>query len=503
MTSTIILTISIIVFYLVITIGINWWTIKRQKVTTISDIFTASRSLGVLALSMSIFGSQITAFGILGGPGVAYKFGYSSFGYILGASIAAVMGFYIFGYRAWLLSNKYNYVTPTQFFGDRFGDNAPRFVLGFAQIFLIVPYVLICGIGAGSILSTLTNGAIPYWLGALIILLICSWTAYSGGMKGTAYTNIFQGILIFVVLLLMMYYVYNALGGGSAITAKLPQNMISMGGNGIQKPGLWIPYSLLATGLANGVFGHLLIRNMSANSPKTIQLNAKIYPILTGLFWAIAVALGVWGSIAIPGLEGANTENVVPLLAQKLAPVWMMGVLGAGILAAIMSSWDGMILTMSSIFSEDFYKPIFIQGKNKKLTENKEKKVSQLFIIIISIVIYFLVIWKPSSILNIATFSFAGMATLVPAYFACFYWKRASKWGVIVSAIIGPLSCALWAFNIIPASTTFGMFYGAPAFILASLFLIIITYVTKPAPQENIDLIFSAFEEVYKINEKV
>lgn len=493
----VILTISIMILYLSITIGIGWYTAKTNKVVTISDIFTSSRSLGILALVMAIFGSQITAFGILGAPGVAYNYGYSSFGYLAGAGMASALGFYIFGNRAWLLSHKFDYVTPVQFFKDRFNDNSARYVIAFWQIFLMTPYILICGIGAGSIIMTMTNGVVPYWLGALLILLICTWTAYVGGMKGTAYTNIFQGILLFVVLVFMMFFVYQSLGGGVKITAQLPKEMISLGGEAIQKPGMWIFYSMLATGLSNGVFGHLLIRNMSASHPRIIQRNVKIYPILTGLFFFMALALGVWGKVAVPNLDGVAVENIVPILAQKFAPAWMVGVLGAGILAAIMSSWDGMILTMSSIFSEDIYKPLFFNKKNQKYSNTQEKNISKLFIIIISVVIYFLVLWKPSSILKIATFSFAGMSTLTPAYFGCFYWKRATKWGIITSATIGPTLCALWALGILPESTTFGLFYATPALFIAIIFLVITSLLTKPAPEKHVKNFFSAFEDVY------
>lgn len=495
--STNAMTIGIIVAYLAITMFIGFRAAQEGKKTkTMAEIFTASRTLGILALSMAIFGSQITAFGILGGPGIAYRTGYSAFGYIIGLSFAPTIGFYIFGSRAWVLSKKFNYVTPVQFFGDRYGKYAPRFVAAFAQVFLMIPYVLILGIGSGAILESLTDGFIPYWLGALVILIVCTYTAYAGGMKGTAWTNIFQGTLMLAVMIALMYIVYNKMGGGEVITENLPDKMLSWGGEALQKPGQWIFYSLLATGISNGVYGHLLIRNMSAASPKTIQLNAKVYPVLSGIFWFTAISLGVWGSVAITGLDVAASENIAPLLAFKYAPTWMIGVLGAGILSAIMSSWDGMILVMSSIFSEDVYKPLFL--KNKQMTEEENHKISKRFIIIISVVIYVLVLMRPGSIIAIGTFSFAGMASITPAYFGCLYWKRSTSAGVIAAIVVGIVSTALWAFGILPAASTFGLFYGAAAIILSIVALVVVSLLTKPADVETVDHFFSAFSEVYE-----
>ncbi len=493
--STVTLTIIIIAIYLGISVFIGAWVSKKYKMTTVADIFTASKSLGILALAFAVFGSQITAFGILGGPGLAYNFGYSALGYIVGPIIIGSIIFFIIGYRTWIISSKKNYVTPVQFFGPRFENNSARFVVALAQIVLLIPYVVTCGIGAGAIISTLTGGLIPYWAGVLIILLICSWTAYSGGMRATAYTNIFQGLLIFVTMFLMIFFTFKGIGGAEAIKTQLSTKLVSLGGKGIQDWKQWIPYSFLATGISNGVFAHMLVRNMSAKSGNTIKQNGLMYPILISLFWVMAILLGTWGSIAVPGLTASTRENIVLFLSQKFAPSWMIGVLGAGILACIMTSWDGMILTMSSVFSEDFYKPMFC--KNKNLTENQQKNISKVFIIIVSVLIFILVMWKPSTILNIATFSFAAMATVVPAYFACLYWKKASSAGTIASVIVGPVLCALWAFNILPASTTLGFFYGLPAFVISIVVLIAVSLITKKPSQEAIDDFFAPYKEVY------
>lgn len=490
--STVTLTILIIAGYLGISIAIGAWVSKRYQMATVADIFTASKSLGIVALSMAIFGSQISAFGILGGPGLAYQHGYSSLSYLVGSLIGAPVGFFIVGYRTWVLNRNRNYVTSVQFFGDRFDSHTSHYIVAILQIILLIPYVVICGIGAGNILATVTEGAIPYWVGALLILVISSWTALTGGMRATAYTNVFQGLLIFAAMFLMVFFTYRGVGGAEAL-AELPHQMMSLDGSGIQNWKQGVFYSFLATGISNGVYAHMLVRNMSAKSPKTIKQNILLYPLLIGLFWLMSVILGVWGSIAIPGLTGAATENVVPMLAQKLAPRWMVGVLGAGILAAIMTSWDGQILAMSSMFSEDFYKPIFC--KNRKLEEKEAKRISTAFIVGVSVIVYVLVLLKPASIISISSFSFAGTATLVPAYVGCLYWKKATNAGVTCSAIVGPLLCALWAFNILPASTTLGFFYGLPAFLAAIVVLVVVSKLTQQPAQKTVDNFFEPFGE--------
>jgi len=175
--------------------------------------------------------------------------------------------------------------------------------------------------------------------------------------------------------------------------------------------------------------------------------------------------------------------------------VLILGI-GAGILSAIMSSWDGMILVMSSIFSEDIYKPVFM--KNTSMTEEESHRISKRFIIIISAIIYVLVLLRPGSIIAIGTFSFAGMASITPAYFGCLYWKRSTSAGVISSIIVGVVSTGLWAFGILLASSTFGLFYGATSIMLAIVTLVTVSLLTKPAEEATIERFFSAFSDVYE-----
>ncbi|MFZ7132978.1 MAG: sodium:solute symporter family protein [Eubacteriales bacterium] len=489
--------IGIIVLYLVITLYIGFLASKKSK-KTLADLFIANKSLGILALSMALFGGMVTSFGILGGPGVGYSLGYSSLGYMVGmASFAPALGYYLIGYRAWLLTDKFNYITPVEFFGDRFGNNLARYIIGSLQIIFEIPYLLIMGIGSGVIITTVTGGLVPYWLGALVILIISAYTAYSGGMRGTAWTNIFQGTLMLVVMFVMVFTVYKALGGGAAITQQLSQEMISLNGQGVQQLGQWIPYSIFVTGITGGVTAHLLVRNMSAASAKTLQRNSIIFPILIGGFWILAIILGVWGKVAVPGLDKIQAENIVPMMANMFAPQWIVGLLGAGILSAIMSSWDGMILVSSSIFSEDIIKPI-LRKRKVKLTDEQEHKMSRNFIIILSVVIYILTLLRPASILSIATFSFVGFSSLFPLYFAILYWKRTTLWGVVISAIVTTIFVILWTFNILPGWTTFGIHYSALSFSLSLILVVIISLITKPASKSAVEEFFSAYNGVYE-----
>lgn len=488
---------AIISVYLIGTLVIGYLAWKKLE-ANVGDLFTASRSLGLVATAMGIFGTQVTAFGMMGAPGAAYGLGYSAYGYIVGmAQFMAAMGFFIIGYRVWLLAEEFDHVTPVHFFGDRFDSYLPRFVISIAQIIYEIQYIVIGGIGAGIIFEVTTDGFIPYWAGALIILLITTWVAYSGGQRGSAWTNIFQGALMLGVLIPFMYLVYTKLGGGQAILNQLPQKMISLGGAAVQDPKVWIPFSLIATGISNGVIAHILVKNMSADSPQTIRRNTYIYPVLVGVLFFMTVSLGVWGSIAIPGLEGNAVDRILPALAEQFAPTWMVGLIAAGIFAAIMTSWDGMLLATSSMFSDDIIKPI-AKMQGYELSDEWENRFSQLFILVIAAVTYVLVLIRPDTILAVGVFAFTGFATMVPSYIAALYWRRTTAWGVVASVVITTPVVAMWAFGVLPAWTTFGFHYSAPSLLLATVILVVVSYATSPPSEERVSEIFEVFDRVYQ-----
>ncbi|MFW6458085.1 MAG: sodium:solute symporter family protein [Halodesulfurarchaeum sp.] len=495
--SDVLVILAIIFAYLIGTLLIGYLAWRRLE-KSVGDLFTASQSLGLVATALGIFGTQVTAFGMMGAPGSSYSLGYSAYGYIVGmAQFMAAAAFFVIGYRVWLLAEKFGHVTPVHFFGDRFDSYLPRFVISIAQIIYEIQYIVIGGIGAGIIFEVTTDGVVPYWLGALIILFITTWVAYAGGQRGSAWTNIFQGALMLIVLVPFMYIVYNALGGGQAILNQLPENMISLGGAAVQDPKIWIPFSLIATGLSNGVIAHVLVKNMSADSPKTIKRNTYIYPALIGVLFFMTISLGVWGSIAIPGLEGNAVDRILPALAEQFAPTWMVGLIAAGIFAAIMTSWDGMLLATSSMFSDDLIKPI-ARIRGYELSEELEGQISHIFIIVIAVLTYILVLIRPDTILAVGVFAFTGFATMVPSYVAALYWRRTTSWGVVASVVITTPVVVMWAFDILPAWTTFGFHYSAPSLILATVIVIVVSLLTSPPSEERIEETFEVFDRVYQ-----
>ena len=151
----------IIVAYLALLLGLGYFTAKLFRGTS-NDFFIASRSIGSFLLLASIFGTTMTAFALIGSTGEAYRVGAVTYGKI--ASISALIHsavFFFIGTRLWAFGKQHGYLTQIQFFRARFDSDAIGYLLFPILVGLVIPYLLIGLLGAGSLVSTVTKGAFP------------------------------------------------------------------------------------------------------------------------------------------------------------------------------------------------------------------------------------------------------------------------------------------------------------------------------------------------------
>jgi SSS family solute:Na+ symporter len=143
-------------------------------------------------------------------------------------------------------------------------------------------------------------------------------------------------------------------------------------------------------------------------------------------------------------------DDVLLLLLERYAPLWLAGLLGAGIMAAVMAS-DSQILALSTMFTEDIF--AFYGGK-RRFGEAAQVHTGRLFIILITIVAYAVAMRAPQNIFDLAVqYAFSGYSALSPLLVAALFWKRSTKWGALASTVWAALAVAAVAIfqYVIPA----------------------------------------------------
>ena len=121
-----------------------------------------------------------------------------------------------------------------------------------------------------------------------------------------------------------------------------------------------------------------------------------------------------------------------------------------------------------------------------KLSPKAKIIVARAAVIIISIIAMFLAKNPNSSVFGIVSFSWAGFgATFGPVMLFALFWKRSNKWGAIASMISGGIMVFVWKYLVRPIGGAWNIYELLPAFIVASIFNVVVSLLT-PAPEQEI-----------------
>ncbi len=192
----------VITCYLALLVALGLASRKFFRGTS-RDYFVASHSIGPFLLLMSIFGTTMTGFALVGSTGKAFERGIGVYGLMASSSgLIHAAVFFLIGVKLWKHGKKHGYVTQIQFFRDRFESNAIGYLLFPILVGLVIPYLLIGVLAAGKVVLPVTAGAfpglfanvatpqwaggIPLWLTGLIVSGVVLTYVFSGGSRSTA-----------------------------------------------------------------------------------------------------------------------------------------------------------------------------------------------------------------------------------------------------------------------------------------------------------------------------
>jgi len=171
----------------------------------------------------------------------------------------------------------------------------------------------------------------------------------------------------------------------------------------------------------------------SARKVSAFKRTVVIYPIAIMLIWLPCIFLGVIGSQVIPGLK--DSDGILLRLLNTNAPAWLAGLLGAGIISAVMGSDAHQVLAMSTMFTKDIY---MHYGGREKYGEKAAVYFARAFIVVVTVIAYLIALYLKAKqgIFEIAIrFAFSGFAAMAPVMIAALFWKRSTKWGALASTL--------------------------------------------------------------------
>jgi len=430
----------VIVIYLAVIAFVGSIAYRRGKTNT-EDYFLANRSVGEMVFFLSIFATNMTAFAILGSSGQAYRQGIGIYGLMASSSgLVIPLTIFFIGTRLWALGKRFGHQTQVAFFRDRWECNAIGTVIFALSAAMLVPYMIISIMGGGTVLSHLSDvkgtasPMIPYWLGCAIVAVVVTLGVFLGGMRGTVWVNILQTTLFLCFGAVAVLTISQALPGGfGEYISKLagdPKTSYLVTRDRIPERFFW-SYTLIP--LSSIMFPHMAIMCFSARKVTAFKRTVVLYPVAIMLIWLPAVFLGVLGAATLGKV--ADPDGILLLMLQKYAPVWLAGILGAGIISAVMGSDAHQVLALSTMFTKDIYQHY---GGREKYGERAAVHFARGFIVLVTIAAYVIALElkEKQGIFEIAVrYAFSWFASMAPVMIAALFWKRSTKWGALAATL--------------------------------------------------------------------
>lgn len=315
---------AIVIFvYLAIVLYIGIFAFRKGRETG-EDFFLASRSIGSIVFFLSLFATNMTAFAILGSSGMSYKIGIGVFGMMATSSALVIpLTLFFIGTRLWALGKRFGHMTQVAFFRDRWECSFIGTLIFLVTASMLLPYLIISIDGGGTILSSLTDGRIPYAAGGAIVTLIVMATVFFGGMRGAVWVNVLQTLLFIGFGIFAFAYIGQHMEGHFPGTvAKMLNNPLNKTAKSVfgQPKTLLdrerIPWqvflSFMLIPLSSIMFPHMSIMCFTAKKVTAFKRTVVLYPLCIMAIWLPCVFLGALG----PGLPdvkdrvSANSEQL-------------------------------------------------------------------------------------------------------------------------------------------------------------------------------------------------
>lgn len=451
--------ILIMLFYGLIMLGIGVVTyMKNNKVhSSLDEYYLGGRGLGTMVLFFTFFATQYSGNTVVGYSAEAYRVGYANL-VTIPFFIMIILVYLSFAPRMYKLGKKHNIVTPVDWLEMKFKSKAVSILAAIIMLYALGNFLLEQFVAIGQGVSGLTGGTVPYQAGVIFFIIIMIAYGWLGGMRSVAYTDTMQGIALLVGVFMLLIGTILYFGGlpaaGDYMRTYSPENLGVPEGGGLVR---WSNF-LILVGIGAAVYPNAIQRIFSAKNERALKRSFTQMAWMPFLTAGVVFFIGILAFTAYPDLSAAESEQLVGIMASTIANQNIifyiaMILLFGGIIAAIVSTADSVLLTFSSIISKDIYGRYI----NPEASDTKKIHVGKIIGVVV-VAFLLLIAWNPPGTLyQIFVLKLEILIQVAPAIILGLYWERSHAGSVFTGMLIGALVAAAFTFL---GLTPLGIFSG-------------------------------------------
>ena len=483
------------VLYLIALIVIAYYSSKKIKIETfMQDYYLAGRGLGAWVVGMVAMSALASGGTLIGTPSIVWGYGFVGGLWQTQGFMYGLIAVGIIGKRIAELSGRVNAISLTDLMRERFGRGT-GIICTIIIIAVLFPYAAAQFVASARVLEV-TLG-IDYVAGIITFAVIIALYLSLGGIRAQMFTSVIQSVLMLIAAVVGMIVVLVVLGGLGPITTALgqqnPEFLIPPGPDGWMPIPFYISYGIMLPAFAAMGQPHVVTRFFALGPKQSYRVTMFTGGAVTILWFLPLVIIGLGARAIFPEL--ASPDFAFPMIALELFPAFIAGIFLAGMVAAMMSTVDAMLLTVSASFTKDIYQRVL----NPQASGQKLRLAGILSTLVLSVGAIIIALYPPDFVLFLVLAAFGTFGvSFGPAIIAGLFWKRANAHGAFASMLIGFVVTAGLHLPMIPTNPLgfHAVGWGGIASVLA---LFIVTLLTPPSEISVLRKFYSA-REVTEVN---
>ncbi|GAA0928321.1 sodium/proline symporter PutP [Pseudonocardia zijingensis] len=437
--------VTALVVYFAAMIGIGYYAYRQTA--DHEGYMLGGRQLPPWTAALSAGASDMSGWLMMGLPGAIYAAGLVEAWIAIGLTVGAYLNWLFVAPRLRSYTEvAQNSITIPSFLENRLHDTsrALRVASGAILLVFFTFYVSSMLVAGGQFFELAFDGS--YLVGLVLVALVTLGYTLFGGFLGASLTDVVQGVMMMLALLLVPVVAIVAVGGFGETAAGIrevdPTRLSLVGGADLSAVTVIGIISAAAWGL--GYFGqpHIIVRFMAMREAASAGPARRI-----GISWMVASLLGAvaCGLIGIAFFHRTQNvlddpELVVLAMSQILLHPLVVGFVFAAVLAAIMSTMSSQLIVSSSAFVEDLYKVFGRDTSQRTLL-----LLGRICVLVVALIAGVLAIDPSDTILNLVAFAWAGFgASFGPAILLCLFWRGLTNWGALAGMVAGAVVVFVW-----------------------------------------------------------
>lgn len=439
---------TMVVIYFSILMFLGYRASKRVK--SMNDFVIGGKSLSYWVAAFSAQATGESAWLLLGLTGMGAMLGFSTYWVVVGELFGVGVAWFIMAPRFKRLTDKYDSITVIDYLVSRFKSktNLLRVVSAIVLSIFVLIYISAQIDATGSAFEQFLG--MNYQTGAILGFVVVVVYCIAGGFLAAAWTDMFQGAVMLICLVLLPLVVYLTLANSGSIYAGLvalePGLVNIWGAGGFTLMNVSVVVGMLLIGLGFLGSPQVFVRLIAIRSEEEIKRGRWVAMLFTLLVDFSAISIGILGRyiFTTQGVEpdsvlGNGAQNVLSELVEYTFPPWIVGIYVAAVLSAIMSTVSSLLVMAAGAITHDLYEKIF----NPALTDSRAAWLCRRITVVfaacaLGLALTISVLSPDRTIFWFVIFGWAGIAaTFCPMIILSLFWTRFTEKAAIASMITG------------------------------------------------------------------